>query len=164
VCACAVAFLAPLLKIDWNTERKFSDVEILLILGTGLLMLGSVALWKRANSQQETISAKLKRAFVSVAVSFIGIALNTTNALAQAREGAHEIGGEANLKLPDLSAVTFQGVNGRTLLYVGLVVCLLGLMFGLMIFVQLRNMPVHRTMREISELIYETCKTYYSVI
>ena len=69
-------------------------------------------------------------------------------------------GGEANLILPDLGQVDFQGYNGRTLLTIGLVVSLLGLVFGMVIFVQLRNLPVHRSMHEISELIYETCKTY----
>jgi K(+)-stimulated pyrophosphate-energized sodium pump len=73
---------------------------------------------------------------------------------------AHVPGGEANLLLPDLSSVKFLGTDGHTLLLVGLVVCVLGLAFGLMIFTQLKNLPVHRSMREISELIYETCKTY----
>jgi K(+)-stimulated pyrophosphate-energized sodium pump len=69
-------------------------------------------------------------------------------------------GGEANLVLPDLGSVTFQGINGRTLLMAGLGVCVLGLAFGLVIYNNLRNLPVHRSMLEISELIYETCKTY----
>src|SRR5581483_2883563 len=70
-------------------------------------------------------------------------------------------GGEANLKLPDLRSASFVGgMNGHTLLLGGLVVSFLGLAFGLMIFVRLRNMPVHASMREVSELIYETCKTY----
>ncbi|MDT7543254.1 MAG: K(+)-stimulated pyrophosphate-energized sodium pump [Acidobacteriota bacterium] len=75
---------------------------------------------------------------------------------------AHRAGGEANLVLPDLSQVKFLGgsIDGHTLLLTGLVVCALGLGFGLMIFMQLKNLPVHRSMREISELIYETCKTY----
>src|SRR5512133_914987 len=74
---------------------------------------------------------------------------------------AQEAGGEANLKLPDLSSATFLGgINGHTLLMAGLLVSALGLVFGLMIFVRLRNMPVHSSMREVSELIYETCKTY----
>src|SRR5439155_14008723 len=75
------------------------------------------------------------------------------------RAAAHE-GGEAALVLPDLSTVSFGGVNGRTLLMVGLVVCGLGLLFGLLTFTQLKNLPVHASMREVSELIYETCKTY----
>ena len=69
-------------------------------------------------------------------------------------------GGEAALKLPDLSEVTFLGIDGHRLLLVGLLFCFLGLMFGLAIYIQLKNLPVHRSMREISELIYETCKTY----
>jgi K(+)-stimulated pyrophosphate-energized sodium pump len=73
---------------------------------------------------------------------------------------AHAPGGEANLILPDLAGVNFLGLNGRTLLMTGLGVCFLGLLFGLVIFMQLKNLPVHRSMREISELIYETCKTY----
>ena len=73
---------------------------------------------------------------------------------------AQEVGGEANLKLPDLSQVSFLGVNGHQLLLYGIVICMFGLLFGLMIFTRLKNMPVHRSMREISELIYETCKTY----
>src|SRR3981189_3257903 len=73
---------------------------------------------------------------------------------------SHEAGGEANLKLPDLSKVSFLGVNGHKLLLFGLLVCVFGLLFGLAIYRRLKNLPVHRTMREISELIYETCKTY----
>ncbi|MET0648998.1 MAG: sodium-translocating pyrophosphatase, partial [Pyrinomonadaceae bacterium] len=72
----------------------------------------------------------------------------------------HRPGGEANLLLPDLSTQSFLGVDGHTLLLIGLIVCVLGLAFGLVIFTQLKNLPVHRSMREISELIYETCKTY----
>ncbi|HUA22004.1 MAG TPA: sodium-translocating pyrophosphatase [Bryobacteraceae bacterium] len=70
-------------------------------------------------------------------------------------------GGEANLVLPDLSQATFLGgTNGRSLLMWGLIVCALGLLFGLMTYKQLRDLPVHKSMLEISELIYETCKTY----
>ena len=72
----------------------------------------------------------------------------------------HE-GGEASLVLPDLGSVNFLGSTpGSTLLSIGIVVCLLGLGFGLVIYRQLKNLPVHKSMREISELIYETCKTY----
>jgi K(+)-stimulated pyrophosphate-energized sodium pump len=87
---------------------------------------------------------------------------NASTLMAQAREatGSHQPGGEANLKLPDLSQVKFSGVDGHTLLLFGLIVCVLGLLFGLAIYTQLKNLPVHKAMREISELIYETCKTY----
>src|SRR6266567_3855584 len=81
--------------------------------------------------------------------------LTATSALAQ------EAGGEANLKLPDLSQVKFLGgTDGHTLLLFGILFCLFGLAFGLTIYIRLKNLPVHRSMREISELIYETCKTY----
>jgi K(+)-stimulated pyrophosphate-energized sodium pump len=76
---------------------------------------------------------------------------------AQAKE---EAGGEANLKLPDLSSVSFLGIDGHKLLLFGILFCIFGLAFGLFIYSRLKNLPVHRTMRDISELIYETCKTY----
>ncbi|WP_243337793.1 sodium-translocating pyrophosphatase [Anaeromyxobacter soli] len=73
----------------------------------------------------------------------------------------HHGGGEANLVLPDLGSETFLGgVTGHSLLLVGLLVCALGLVFGLVVARQLKALPVHRSMREISELIYETAKTY----
>jgi K(+)-stimulated pyrophosphate-energized sodium pump len=70
-------------------------------------------------------------------------------------------GGEANLKVPEeLKTITLQGFNGRNLLLMGIGVSLLGMVFGLVIYKQLENSPVHKSMREVSELIYETCKTY----
>src|SRR5215470_18664874 len=74
----------------------------------------------------------------------------------------HEAGGEANLKLPDMRTVSFFDgkIDGYSLLSIGLIFCGLGGLFGLVIYMQLKNLPVHRAMREISELIYETCKTY----
>jgi K(+)-stimulated pyrophosphate-energized sodium pump len=73
---------------------------------------------------------------------------------------ASHAGGEASLVLPDLSITDVGGFDGRTLLIGGLGVSALGILFGLVILNQLKNMPVHRTMLEISELIYETCQTY----
>jgi K(+)-stimulated pyrophosphate-energized sodium pump len=73
---------------------------------------------------------------------------------------AEEAGGEANLKLPDLSTVSFLGIDGHKLLLFGIVICIFGLGFGLAIYSRLKNLPVHKSMRDISELIYETCKTY----
>jgi K(+)-stimulated pyrophosphate-energized sodium pump len=67
---------------------------------------------------------------------------------------------ESELLLPDLGSVTFLGMNGRTLLMGGILVCLAGLAFGLVMYGKLKNLPVHKSMREVSELIYETCKTY----
>ena len=84
------------------------------------------------------------------------------SALASAQERSSQAGGEANLILPDLSQATFfnGAMNGQTLLTSGLLVVALGLVFGLVMYNQLKNAPVHRSMLEISELIYETCKTY----
>ncbi|HWE26118.1 MAG TPA: sodium-translocating pyrophosphatase, partial [Myxococcales bacterium] len=67
---------------------------------------------------------------------------------------------EAQLLLPDLDRVHFLGMSGRLLLVLGLIVCALGGVFGLVIYRQLKALPVHRSMLEVSELIYETCKTY----
>jgi len=69
-------------------------------------------------------------------------------------------GGEAHLILPDLNQGTFLGTSGRTLLMAGLGVCALGLLFGLITYVKLRDLPVHDSMREVSVLIWESCKTY----
>ena len=82
--------------------------------------------------------------------------------LAPAALHAQEVhaGGEANLILPDLDKAMFFGIGGRSLLMIGLFVGALGLVFGYLTFNQLRNLPVHKSMLEISELIYETCNTY----
>ena len=91
-----------------------------------------------------------------LAAAFAVLTLSASTALAQPASEA----GEANLKLPDLSQVSFLGTDGHRLLMWGLLFCFFGLCFGLAIYMRLKNLPVHRAMREISELIYETCKTY----
>ena len=67
---------------------------------------------------------------------------------------------ESDLVLPDLGSQQFLGVNGHLLLTLGLGIALLGIVFGLVIYGQLKRLPVHQSMREVSDLIYETCKTY----
>ena len=67
---------------------------------------------------------------------------------------------EADIVLPDLRTQSFFGVNGHQLLTIGLALAALGIVFGLVIYKQLKALPVHRSMGEVSELIYETCKTY----
>jgi K(+)-stimulated pyrophosphate-energized sodium pump len=78
----------------------------------------------------------------------------------QGVQAEHRPGGEVNLHLPDLNQGNFLGYTGHQILLTGLVVCVLGLLFGLMSYSHVKNLPVHRSMAEISELIYETCKAY----
>ncbi|MBS0191324.1 MAG: sodium-translocating pyrophosphatase [Planctomycetes bacterium] len=75
---------------------------------------------------------------------------------------SHKGGGEANLILPDVGKVNFLNgaIDGHKLLMIGIVVSILGMGFGLWIYAQLKNMPVHKSMLDISELIYATCKAY----
>jgi K(+)-stimulated pyrophosphate-energized sodium pump len=111
-----------------------------------------------AGTIKEGAEAFLKRPY-RIMAALLGLLLLPTFASAQEAAG----GGEASLTLPDLKSVNFAGffgLNGHDLLSIGLLFCAAGLLFGLVIFVQLKNLPVHRSMREISELIYETCKTY----
>src|SRR3982074_308809 len=91
-------------------------------------------------------------------VGAVVMLLNGTVALAQS--AADTAGGEAGLKLPDLSQISFLRMAGHKLLTIGILFCIFGLIFGLVIYNRLKNLPVHRSMREVSELIYETCKTY----
>ncbi|MFO0570597.1 MAG: sodium/proton-translocating pyrophosphatase [Polyangiaceae bacterium] len=94
-------------------------------------------------------------AFTTLLATFL------VSGLAWAGEGApHKGGGEANLILPDLNKVQMLGMSGKSLLMSGLLVSLLGLAFAFITLKQLENLPVHKSMREISNLIWETCKTY----
>jgi K(+)-stimulated pyrophosphate-energized sodium pump len=105
--------------------------------------------------------ASVGRGFAKTSATLGTLLLLTAGyALAQPAEQTTEAGGEAALKLPDLSSVSFLGLDGHRLLMIGLLFCVFGLGFGMAIFMRLKNLPVHRSMREISELIYETCKTY----
>src|SRR5262249_10729013 len=106
------------------------------------------------------IGSARSRALLLLVTVFVILTSNSSVVLGQTRHDAHQPGGEANLQIPDLSQVKFVGIDGHTLLLFGLVVCALGLLFGLTIYIRLKNLPVHKAMREISELIYETCKTY----
>ena len=95
------------------------------------------------------LSLKLRRAAFTIAATI------TTLALSMPTYGQTHHGGEASLELPDLSQVTFlnDAINGHNFLLGGIVVCVLGLVFGLAIYMNLQRLPVHRAMREISELI-----------
>src|ERR1035441_9479661 len=107
------------------------------------------------NVNLASMGRQLAKATASLATLLL---LTTGYALAQPAEE----GGEAALKLPDLSSVSFlnNAIDGHKLLLIGILFCVFALAFGMFIFMRLKNLPVHRSMREISELIYETCKTY----
>lgn len=70
--------------------------------------------------------------------------------------------GEANIKLPDLTQITFLGgsLAGMTILNIGLIICLIGMAFGILQYVQTKNLPAHKAMLDVSQTIWETCKTY----
>ena len=130
---------------------------------SGLSLIVAMLIARRAiGSNVQRICAAIKRG----AAAFLNRQYKTVAAVlglllpAIAYGQPEHAGGEANLVLPDLSQVNHFGMNGHALLMIGLLFCAGGLLFGLAIYVQLKNLPVHRTMREISELIYETCKTY----
>ncbi len=94
---------------------------------------------------------------LSAALTGLTLMLAATSAWAKPPE---EAGGEANLKVPDLSQAQFLGTDGHKLLMWGLLFCVLGLLFGLVTYSKLKNLPVHRAMGDVSHLIWETCKTY----
>jgi K(+)-stimulated pyrophosphate-energized sodium pump len=91
---------------------------------------------------------------------FFGALIFSTLAFAPMALAAESTSGEASLVLPKLDQVKFHGITGQLLLTLGLIICVLGLVFGMVIYRSLKALPVHRSMREISELIYQTCKTY----
>ncbi len=147
-----------------ESERIISKVELSLISFISLLVFCAavpVPVIKQfvKNSTNAGVRSSLASRFrplLSPAAATGGLLLLASPTFAQSHEA-----GEASLTLPDLSRVTFfGGVDGHTLLLTGLVVCVLGLGFGMAMYMNLKRLPVHRAMREISELIYETCKTY----
>lgn len=95
-------------------------------------------------------------------LSLMAFVVALTSATAFAADSPHHGSSEANLILPDLNLVKFLGgtIGGRDLLWSGLLVSAAGIVFGLVASVQLKNLPVHSSMQDVSELIYATCKTY----
>jgi K(+)-stimulated pyrophosphate-energized sodium pump len=118
----------------------------------------------REESPSMVMMKRLQPGFTMLLAVLASFLWFTTPTLA-AGEGGHKPGGEVNIILPDFTNTTVKaeflgGMSGHNLLLAGLVVCALGLGFGMMIYISLKNLPVHRSMLEISELIYETCKAY----
>ncbi len=97
-----------------------------------------------------------------VAVVFVLAMLMSPALLAAQPEDAahHRPGGEVNIQLPDLNQGDFLGMTGHQILLSGLVVCVLGLLFGLWTYTAVKNLPVHKSMADVSAIIYETCKAY----
>src|SRR5678815_3883573 len=107
-----------------------------------------------------SIMPLFRRAHVLSSLTLFFIVASVVPGVAHGGETAQH-SGEVNLVVPPLTGVTFlNGLSGPTLLKSGLIVALLGMVFGLVIYQKLKNLPVHSSMLEISELIYETCKTY----
>ena len=101
-------------------------------------------------------------AFAIVVGSMIFCSAVHAQEAVEAEGAVHHGKSEATLELPDLNSVKFLGglVGGRNLLWIGLVVSAAGIVFGLKASSQIKQMAVHDSMREVSELIYATCKTY----
>jgi len=76
---------------------------------------------------------------------------------------AGQVAGEADLKIPEITSVKFDGlwgVTGLQLMYMGIVMCAIGAIFGLVQYMQTKALPVHKSMADVSQIIWETCKTY----
>src|SRR4030095_2251898 len=129
--------------------------------------------FKRVKTMKRLVHRTL---FLVLALAFGGAAASLFASRADAKQGAaavaavqetaapaqveHRPGGEVNIHLPDLNQGDFLGLTGHQILLSGLVVCVLGLLFGAWTYSNVKKLPVHRSMAEISELIYETCKAY----
>ena len=140
----------------WLLERQ------VLFTNTGTPAMRQIAVQIRQAStgsgrKSSFLSSRWRR-FASVMTTVL--LLGTSAAFAAP---APPVGGEANLTIPDLTQVQFfgpNGINGHNLLLYGPLFCILGMIFGLVMYVHLKNLPVHRSMKEVSQIIWETCKTY----
>ena len=120
----------------------------------------ATAAFQRCRALSDFLKSALLNTFLKKTLALA--TLLTVGAATALAQSPSESGGEASLKLPDLSSVSFLNgaIDGHRLLLIGILFCFFGLGFGMVIYMRLKNLPVHRSMREISELIYETCKTY----
>mgnify|MGYP000886508203 CR=1 FL=1 len=104
-----------------------------------------------------------RRTGAAIALTFAAATLGLAGCSGSATAPPAHAGGEANLSLPETlrdGSVTILGMNGLWPLYVGLVLCIFGLLFGVWTYSKLKALPAHESMKEISELIYTTCKAY----
>lgn len=137
-------------------------MEPLLISSISLLSVClAVFAFRGTNRVSKLVAERLRPSRLGRGTAFMLSAFATLLFASTPTFAQHQGGGEASLVLPDLSQVIFfGGLDGHRLLLWGILVCVLGLLFGLSMYMNLKKLPVHRAMREISELIYETCKTY----
>jgi K(+)-stimulated pyrophosphate-energized sodium pump len=150
-----VCFFVAISAISFIVVWLFTPV--LLASDAGTPAMQQIAASLHAATRGPTIS----RLFSSRWARFAGV-LATLTLLGQGAAFAADepVGGEANLQLPDLRQVHFFGMNGHSLLMFGPLACILGMIFGLFMYVHLKGLPAHRSMLEVSQLIWETCKTY----
>jgi K(+)-stimulated pyrophosphate-energized sodium pump len=146
----------PVLSAAWLSIRPHLLINVCSRLSHGV----SNALGTRGRSTVRGSSGSWSAPRLFAKASVAGAALTLFSATAAFAQPAEQASGEANLKLPDFTKVDFLGMSGHHLLLYGILFCFFGLLFGLAMYTRLRNLPVHRSMAEISQLIWETCKTY----
>jgi K(+)-stimulated pyrophosphate-energized sodium pump len=112
---------------------------------------------KRARNRSEHRHSCWRTLVRTLVVGAVVALLEAAPVMAQSGQ---ETAGEANLKLPDFNRINFFGMPGHRFLMFGIVFCIFGLLFGLAMYSRLKNLPVHKAMGDVSQLIWETCKTY----
>jgi K(+)-stimulated pyrophosphate-energized sodium pump len=138
------------LVVTWLSGRQVFSLD------TGTSAMQQIP----AQSLQAGIGEHMKNLFSRRRVRFAGV-IASLLLLGQGAAFAAPAGGEANLKLPDLTQVHFLwGIDGHSLLMYGPLFCILGMLFGFFMYLHLKGLPVHRSMKEVSQVIWETCKTY----
>jgi K(+)-stimulated pyrophosphate-energized sodium pump len=123
-----------------------------------MVMMNRFRAGGRGRTSALGLLALLAAAFLLTAPAGMALAEGTDTAAGH----GHRPGGEVNIQLPDLTTdqAHFLGFTGHDILLSGLVVCVLGLLFGFLTYSAVKKLPVHKAMADISELIYETCKAY----
>jgi K(+)-stimulated pyrophosphate-energized sodium pump len=163
LCVAFVKNLRRLLASAWENRQFFSAGTVKL--GRAVSPDKGGAARRRAEAALGFVRAGFRRLSGSiqtakaVGAGLVLAMLGPVPAWAQ-HPGSEVASGEANLKVPDLSQVSFLGTDGHTLLLIGILFCVFGLLFGLVTYNRLKNLPVHQSMKEMSQLIWETCKTY----
>jgi K(+)-stimulated pyrophosphate-energized sodium pump len=155
--------LRRLLATAWENRRHFTARDVKL--GRAVSTDKGGAARRRVEAARGFVRAGFQgwferiRTAKAVGAGIVLALLGAVPVWAQ-QPGSEAAAGEANLKVPDLSQVSFLGTDGHKLLMVGILFCIFGLLFGLVTYSRLKNLPVHQSMREMSQLIWETCKTY----